>query len=89
MCQPRLAFRAHIQYKQPRKSFKSISIRNIQKLELIHSAVCNSNRRPTRGGHQYFVTFINDFSEYHYTYILKTKDEVLNKFKVYKVEIKN
>ena len=30
------------QSKQPRKLFKSISIRNTQKLELIHSDVCDS-----------------------------------------------
>jgi len=36
-----------------------------------------------------FVTFINDYSKFSYTYLLKSKDEVLDWFKVYKAEAEN
>ena len=35
------------------------------------------------------MTFIDDYSRYCYTYLLKSKDEVLDMFKVYKVESEN
>lgn len=57
------------QTKQPRKQFKSIEFRNSQILELIHSDVCDSNRGLSRGESRYFVTFIDDYSRYCYTYI--------------------
>ncbi|CAL2244459.1 unnamed protein product [Prunus armeniaca] len=34
-------------------------------------------------------TFIDDCSKYCYIYLIKTKDEVFNKFKVYKTEVQN
>ena len=35
------------------------------------------------------MTFINDCSRYCYVYLIKTKDEVFNKFKTYKTEVEN
>ena len=49
----------------------------------------NSNRVLIRGGRRYFVTFINDYSKFYYTYLLKLKDEILDWFKVYKAEAEN
>lgn len=60
-----------------------------QILELKHSGVCNSNREPTRGESHYFVTFKNDYSKCCYIYLLKIKDEVINKFKAFKVDTEN
>ena len=77
-----------VQAKQPRKPYKSVE-RKTQVLELIHSDVCDSNRPPTRGGNKYFVTFIDDCSKYCYIYLIKSKDEVFDKFKVYKSEVEN
>ncbi|KAI5350435.1 hypothetical protein L3X38_003326 [Prunus dulcis] len=77
-----------VQAKQTRNSFKPVE-RNTQILELIHSYVCDSNRSPTRGGNKYFVTFIDDFSKYCHIYLIKTKDEVFNKLKIYKSEAEN
>jgi hypothetical protein len=41
------------------------------------------------GGSLYYVTFIDDYSRNTWLYILKTKDEVFNKFKEFKAEIEN
>ena len=73
---------------QTRKPHKS-GERNTQLLELIHSDVCDSSRPSNRAGNKYFVTFIDDCSRYCYVYLIKTKDEVFNKFKTYKIEVEN
>ncbi|KAJ6791386.1 Uncharacterized protein M6B38_244565 [Iris pallida] len=77
-----------VQAKHTRLPFKSV-YRDSELLELIHSDVCDSNRVLTRGGRKYFVTFIDDHSKYCYTYLLRTEDEVLDRFKVYKSEAEN
>ena len=58
-------------------------------LQLIHSDVCDMHSTPTRGGKKYFVTFIDDFSKFCYVYLINSKDEVLDKFKIYKTEVEN
>ena len=35
------------------------------------------------------MIFIDDFFRFCYTYLLKIKDEILNKFKIYKTEAEN
>jgi hypothetical protein len=43
----------------------------------------------TEGGQKYFMIMIDDTSRYCYVYLLKTKDEALNCFKIYKTEVEN
>ena len=43
----------------------------------------------TRGGNRYFATFIDDYSRYTYVYLMKHKDEVFDKFKLYKSIVEN
>jgi hypothetical protein len=43
----------------------------------------------TKGGKKYFVTLIDDASRYCYVYLLKTKDEALYYFKIFKAEAEN
>ena len=38
---------------------------------------------------KYFITFIDDYSQYMYLYLLHSKDEALGAFKVFKAEIEN
>jgi hypothetical protein len=42
-----------------------------------------------KGGQRYFMTMIDNASRYCYIYLLKTKDEALNYFKIYKAEVEN
>ena len=57
-------------------------------LEIIHSDVCG--KLPVSlGGGQYFVTFIDDSTRYCWTYILKNKSEVFEKFKEWKILVEN
>lgn len=55
----------------------------------MHSDVCDLHSNPTRGGKKYFVTFIDDFSKFCHIYLLHSKDEVLDKFKVFSSEVEN
>ena len=36
---------------------------------------------------KYFITFIDDYSRYMYFYLLRTKDEALDAFKICKAEV--
>ena len=65
------------------------SERNYEILQIIHSDICELNGNLTRGGNIYFSTFIDDYSRYTYVYLMKCKDEVFNKFKVYKSIVEN
>ena len=38
---------------------------------------------------KYFITFIDDYSRYMYLYLLRSKDEVLDAFKVFKADVEN
>jgi len=53
-------------------------------LEIIHTDVCGPLDVPSYGGSRYFVTFVDDKSHKIFVYFLKTKDEVLGKFRDFK-----
>jgi hypothetical protein len=78
-----------VQSKQPRKPHKAAKERHLAPLELIHSDLCEMNGVLTKGGKRYFIILIDDASRFYYVYLLKTKDEALDYFKIYKVEVEN
>ena len=43
----------------------------------------------TRGGNRYFITFIDNFSKFTFVYLMKTKDQAFDMFKIYKSEFEN
>ena len=61
--------------------------RNTEPPELIHSDVYDLKFIQTRYGNKYFITFINDSTKYCHVYLLKSKDEALEKFVLYKNEV--
>ena len=40
-------------------------------------------------GYKSFITFTNDYSHYGYIYPIKERTETLDKFKIFKAEVKN
>ncbi|GKB07734.1 zinc finger, CCHC-type containing protein [Tanacetum coccineum] len=70
-----------------KKPFQNVK-RETKVLELINSDLCDLHATPSLGNKKYFVTFIDDASRFFYVYLLHTKDEVLDKFKVFKIEVK-
>lgn len=77
-----------IQAKLTKKPFPKVE-RNIQLLDIVHFEICEFNGIFSRGGKQYFNTFIDDSSRFPYVYLIKTKDEAFNCFKRYKEEVEN
>nr|KAJ0189301.1 hypothetical protein LSAT_V11C800397780 [Lactuca sativa] len=69
--------------KQP---FKDV-VRESKVLDLIHSDLCDFHATPSLGNKKYVVTFIDDASRYCYVYLLHSKDEALDKFKIYKQQV--
>ncbi|GKB37255.1 zinc finger, CCHC-type containing protein [Tanacetum coccineum] len=69
-----------------KKPFQNVK-RETEVLELIHSDLCDLHATPLLGNKKYFVTFIDDASRFCYVYLLHSKDEALDKFKVFKTEV--
>jgi transposase InsO family protein len=78
-----------VQSNQPRKPHKAAKARNLAPLDLIHSDLCQMNRILTKGGKQYFITFIDDSTRFCYVFLLNSKDEALHYFKTYKAKVEN
>ena len=74
-------------HRQPHYPLKTI--RSKEKLELVHTDVCGPMQTQSFGGSRYFITFIDDYSRYCYTYFLKKKSEALEKFKEFKASVEN
>jgi transposase InsO family protein len=58
-------------------------------LELIHSDVCGPMPSTSLSGYVYYVSFIDDYSRKTWVYFLKSKDELLEKFKEFKALVEN
>ncbi|GJW37639.1 zinc finger, CCHC-type containing protein [Tanacetum coccineum] len=69
-----------------KKPFQNVK-RETKVLELIHSDLCDLHATSSLGNKKYFVTFIDDASRFCYVYLLHTKDEALDKFKVFKTGV--
>ena len=73
--------------KHTRKPFHNSETRSKEILDLIHSYVCGPMSNKSLGGHLYYMTFIDDHSRKTWLYLLKTKDEVFDKFKAFRSEV--
>jgi hypothetical protein len=78
-----------VEAKQPRKPHKAAATRELAPLDLIYSDVCEMNGELIKGGKRYFITFIDDCTRFCYVCLLKTKDEALHYFKIYKANVEN
>nr|GEY87728.1 Pol polyprotein [Tanacetum cinerariifolium] len=77
-----------VKAKLTRTSFKSIK-RKTKPLDRVHTDICDLKSLPTKGGNKYFITFIDDCTKYCYVYLLKSKDEAIDKFFLYKTKVEN
>ena len=55
----------------------------------MHADVCGPIQVDSLGGAKYYVTFIDGASGFCYVYFMRHKDEVLEKFKLYKNMVAN
>jgi len=58
-------------------------------LSLVHSDICGPINVESAGGARYFVTFIDDYSRYTVTVMLRNRSDVVQAFKDYKQKMEN
>lgn len=68
---------------------QKLSQRSTRPLQLVHTDICGPIQPTTHDGKKYFLTFIDDFTHFTVTYLLKQKSETLEKFKEYEAWITN
>ena len=56
-------------------------------LKIIQTDICCPDM--DAHGQKYFITFIDDYAQYMNAYLLHNKNEALDAFKVFKVEVEN
>ena len=66
--------------KMIKRPFSAKGQRATQPLELVDSDVCWPVNVQARGSYEYYVTFIDDYSRYAFTYLMTTKSEIFGKF---------
>ena len=82
-CQPCVEGKLH---KSP---FPDRGKRAKKPLALVHSDVCGKMSTQSLSGGLYFLSFIDDYTRFVWVYILKTKDQVFQKFLEWKALVEN
>ena len=72
--------------KMTKRPFSGKGERAKEPLQLVHSDVCGPLNVQARGGYEYFVSFIDDYSRYGYIYLMQRKSETFEKFKEFRAE---
>ena len=78
-----------VESKCVKKPYKPVMTRSTELLELIHSDLADFRNTPSRGGKNYYVYIVDDFSKYTKIYLIKTKDEASSMFMKFKAESEN
>ncbi|RVW25356.1 Retrovirus-related Pol polyprotein from transposon TNT 1-94 [Vitis vinifera] len=73
--------------KMTKRPFSAKGERAKVPLEIIHTDVCGPLNVKARGGYEYFVTFIDDYSRYRYVYLMQRKSEAFEKFKEFRAKV--
>lgn len=58
-------------------------------LELVHADLCGPITPQTSAGNRYFLLFVDDYSRYMWVFMIKTKDEVFQTFKKFKMQVES
>ena len=66
--------------KMHRNPYEQSRRRTTGTLELVHSDVCGKMEEKSRGGAEYFLTFVDHHTRYAWVYPLRTKDQVFGHF---------
>ena len=72
---------SYLEGKMTKRPFSSKGERSKEPLKIVHSNVCGPLCVQARGGYEYFITFIDDYSRYGYVYLMHKKSETFGKFK--------
>ena len=72
--------------KMTKRPFVAKDNRSKEVLEFVHFDLCGSMNIQARGGFEYLITFIDDYSRYGYIYLMRRKSKCFEKFRVFKAE---
>lgn len=71
--------------KTHRLPFRDSDSSTTRLLELVHSDLCGPMQENSLSGSRYILTFLDDFSHKSFVYFLKSKDQVFENFKNFKI----
>ena len=83
ICEPCLAGKMNA------RPFPTSSNRSTDPLDLIHTDLHGPFKTQTHSGYRYWITFIDDHTRYRVVYLLRTKDQAFEAFKLYKAKAEN
>ncbi|TYJ98400.1 gag/pol protein [Cucumis melo var. makuwa] len=72
-----------------KRSFTGKGLKAKTPLELVHSDLCGPMNVKARGGYEYFISFIDDYSRYDHVYLIQNKSDSFETLKEYKAEVEN
>ncbi|KAL0546602.1 hypothetical protein IC582_016514 [Cucumis melo] len=78
-----------VESKFHKKPFKPVEYRTTDLLELIYSDLADFRTTTSRGGKNYYVSFVDDYSRFTKIYLIKTKNEAGSMFLKFKAESEN
>ncbi|KAL0560737.1 hypothetical protein IC582_001150 [Cucumis melo] len=78
-----------VESKFTKKPFKLVKSKTTDLLELIYSVLADFKNTTSRGGINYYISFVDDFSKFTKIYLIKTKDEVGSMFLKFKAKSEN
>ena len=58
-------------------------------LEYLHADLWGRSPVPTHGGNKYFLSIVDDFTRKVWVFLLKSKDQTLEKFKTWKTMVES
>ena len=61
------------------RPFKAKGYRAKEVLDLVHTDLCGHMSTSARGGYEYFIIFIDDYSRYGYIYLMRHMSEAFDK----------
>ena len=74
--------------KHSKQPFHDSMFRASRKVGLIHSYLCGPMLLPSTNGNNYLMTFVDDFTRMCWVYLLKSKFEAFDTFKIFQLCIK-
>ena len=70
-----------------KRSFIAKGTKVMKPLELVHTDICGSMNVSARGSYDYYVNFIDYYSQYGYVYLMHYRSETFDKFKDFCAEV--
>ena len=80
-------YESFLEGKLTKRSFSTKGEKAKEPLGLIHYDACGPLNVQERGGYEYFVTFIDDYSRNGYAYLMQRKSKTFGKFKEFNAEV--